>query len=61
MATEAQIRASLKYNQTHTRQVSIKLNTKTDADILSKLDSVDNVQGYVKGLIREDLKRSENG
>ena len=55
MATEAQIRASVKYNKTHVRQISIKLNKETDADILSKLDSVDNVQGYIKDLIRKDI------
>lgn len=29
----------------------------TDADILAKLDSCDNKQGYIKSLIREDMSR----
>ena len=34
----------------------MKLNKKTDADILEKLESVDSKQGYIKELIRADLK-----
>lgn len=45
------------YDQTHTRQVKMKLNLRTDADILAKLNSVPNKQGYIKELIRRDIKR----
>ena len=38
------------------RRYSIKLNNKTDADIISKLGAVKNMQGYIKELIRADLK-----
>lgn len=41
----------------NTRQVKIKLNLRTDADILQKLEDTENVQGYIKALIREDMKR----
>ena len=56
MATEAQRRASARYDERNTRQIKLKLNLREDADILAKLDSVDNKQGYIKGLIRADLK-----
>lgn len=56
MATEAQKRASLKYQKREVVQVSIKLNRKTDADIIEHLNSLDNVQGYIKQLIRESIK-----
>lgn len=46
-----------RYDAAHTRQIRLKLNLKTDADILSKLDSVDNMQGYIKELIRADIKK----
>ena len=36
----------------------LKLNRRTDWDVLEKLDSVPNKQGYIKGLIRADLERS---
>ena len=58
MATEAQIKAVYKYDREHTRQVHLKLNRRTDVDVLEKLDSVPNKQGYIKGLIRADLERS---
>lgn len=45
-----------KYDAKATRRVGLKLNIKTDADILAKLDEVDNVQGYIKELIRADLE-----
>lgn len=45
-----------KYDKENTVQVKLKLNKKTDADILEKLESVDSKQGYIKELIRADLK-----
>lgn len=57
MTTEAQKRATAKYDANNTRQIKLKLNTNTDQDILEKLDEVDNVQGYIKGLIRADISR----
>lgn len=56
MTTEAQKRAQVKYDEAHTVQIKMKLNTKTDADIIAKLNSVENKQGYIKSLIRGDLK-----
>ncbi len=56
MATEAQIRAKEKYDKAHTQQVLFKLNRTSDADILAKLEDVENKQGYVKQLIRRDIR-----
>ena len=55
MTTEAQKRAKNKYDSKNTKQVMLKLNKKTDADILGKLDAVGNRQGYIKELIRKDI------
>lgn len=49
-------KAQEKYDKANTVQVRLKLNKKTDADIIEKLDSVDNKQGYIKTLIRKDAK-----
>ena len=49
--------ASMKYDKANTTDVRIKLNNNTDADILEKLNSVDNKQGYIKALIRADLNK----
>ena len=54
--TEAQKRAVRKYDDAHTKQVHLKLNTETDADILERLAEIGNVQGYIKMLIRDDVK-----
>lgn len=55
MATsKAQLRAQAKYDKDNTVQVKIKLNKKTDSDILEILNSVSNKQGYIKELIRID-------
>ena len=55
MTSEAQLRASEKYDKLNTKQVVLKLNKKTDTDILKHLDSLDNKQGYIKKLIRKDI------
>ena len=57
--TEAQKRAKAKYDKANTKQVIMKLNLKTDADIFAKLDSEQNVQGYIKGLIRQDIRNND--
>ena len=54
MASEAQVRASVKYNEKNIKQVKLNLNKKTDSDIIAILESKDNVQGYIKNLIRAD-------
>jgi hypothetical protein len=51
----------MKYDATNTRQIKLKLNKKTDADILAYIDGLDNVQGYIKQLIRDDMNRQKNG
>lgn len=55
--TEAKRRAIKKYDSANTKQIPLKLNLNTDKDILEKLKSVKNVQGYIKALIREDTGR----
>lgn len=49
--TESQAR----YDREHTVQFKLKLNRKTDADIIAKLNSESNKQRYIKNLIRKDL------
>ena len=48
--------ATVKYNKTNVKQIKLNLNRKTDADIIEALDAVPNTQGYIKDLIRKDLK-----
>lgn len=56
MATkEAKRRASAKYDKANTKGIYLKLNKNTDTDIIEYLEEVENVQGYIKTLIRKDM------
>ena len=57
---EKKIDRRQKYDATHTRRYTIKLNLKTDANLIERLDNEPNVMGYLKRLIREDIMRGEN-
>ena len=52
--------AKRRWDAENTVQISIKLNKNTDADILERLDSVPNKQGYIKELIRSDIEKGQN-
>lgn len=54
--SEAQARAKEKYDAKTARQILLRLNNKTDADILRYLEGKGNKQGYIKELIRNDLR-----
>lgn len=58
MATKASMRQA-KYDNAHCTGIYLKFNQGTDSDILEKLASVANRQGYIKQLIREDIKQSK--
>ena len=49
---------AVKWDKDNTKQIKFKFNLRTDADILAKLESEPNVQGYVKRLIRADIART---
>ena len=50
-------KAQAKYDAKNTTGIYLKLNNKSDADILQKLGEVENRQGYIKELIRKDMKQ----
>ena len=57
--TPAQKRAKAKYDANNTIQVKLKLNIKTDKDIIEALEHSGNKQGFIKGLIRHSIKEKE--
>lgn len=61
MATEAQKRATKKYDSANVTNLYIKLNFNTEMDIIERLDQVGNKSGYIKKLIREDIARRTGG
>lgn len=56
MATEAQKRATAKYDKAKTKGIYLKLNIVKDSDIIEHLKNTDNVQGYIKNLIKQDME-----
>lgn len=51
--------ATAQYDRENTRRINLKLNKKTDDDIIKWLEAKKNIQGYLKQLIREDMKGEE--
>lgn len=45
-----------RYNKVNTIQVSLKLNKKTDADVIARLNEMESKRGYIIDLIREDME-----
>ena len=45
-----------RYQKSNIIQVNLRLNKKTDADIIAALETVGNKQGLIKALIREKIK-----
>lgn len=58
--SKAQLRAQAKYDKDNTLQFKLKLNKKTDKDIITRLAAADNIQGYIKELIRADILRDNS-
>ena len=52
--------SDIKYKKNNTKQIALRLNYNTDADILEKLENVENTQGYIKSLIRADIDKHKN-
>lgn len=60
LTIEAKIRKAkydAEYDSEHTTQVKIKLNNKTDADILAYLSTLPNKQGAIKTLVRQQMEQ----
>ena len=55
--------SKVRWDAEHTKVVTMKLNTNTDADILARLDieadhtETGGKQGYIKRLIRADIEK----
>lgn len=49
-----------RYHKKNGKQYHLWFHLDNDADIIKRLDSVTNKQGYIKALIRYDIKRGHN-
>ena len=48
------------YIRNNCKWIKLLLNRKKDADIIEYLSTKNNVNGYLKSLIRNDMKEKEN-
>lgn len=49
---------NIAYDANNTTRVFVRLNNKTDADILAYLQTLPNKQGHIKQLLRKDMEEA---
>ena len=47
------------YEKENLRQIRLKINRKTESELLEWIEKQENIQGYIKGLIRDDMRKEE--
>lgn len=57
----AQSKAATKYNKKSSVAFTVRLNMKTDADIITALESINNKNALIKTLLRQAIAESEKG
>ena len=55
----AQTEYMANYEKENLRQIRMKINRKTEPDLLAWVEKQENVQGYIKELIRKDMKQEK--
>ena len=48
-----------RYELANLKTYTFRLNIKHDADVIAEIENQDNKQGYVKALIRADIKKNK--
>lgn len=61
ITSESQVRAQAKYDAVHTIHISLKLNTKTDHDIIEWIKQQASKQGAIKEIIRQKIAQTASG
>ena len=57
--SKAQIEATKRYQKVNMFNLGLKINRRTEQEIVEKLESVHNKRAYILNLIREDIKSSK--
>ena len=52
----AQTEYMANYEKENLRQIRLKINRKTEPELLTWIEKQDNIQGYIKRLILQDMK-----
>ena len=60
MATPAQQRAINKFNKEKTTSFAFRFNNVNDADVIQFLRSLENKNGFIKELIRKEIKKDQS-
>ena len=47
------------YEKENLRQIRLKINRKTEPELLEWIEKQDNIQGYIKRLIQKDMDREK--
>ena len=47
------------YEKENLRQIRLKINRKTEPELLEWIEKQENIQGYIKRLILDDMERAE--
>ena len=53
----AQSEYMAEYEKENLRQIRLKINRKTEPELLEWIEKQENIQGYIKRLILEDMER----
>ena len=48
------------YEKENLRQIRLKINRKTEPELLAWIEKQENIQGYIKELIRKDMEQAED-
>ncbi len=59
ITSESQARAQAAYDRKNTVRLSLKLNVRTDKDIIQWIRSQKSMQDTIKQLIREEIARTD--
>ena len=57
--SEKRVQYEIQYIRENQRQFMLKVNRKIDPDMIDWLESKENVQSYLKDLIRKDMESSK--
>ena len=55
----AQTEYMANYEKENLRQIRLKINRKTEQELLAWIEKQENIQGYIKRLILEDMAMAE--
>lgn len=59
MSSEKRERPQERFDRLNSKVYRLKVMTRTEQDIIQKLDSVPNKAGYIKQLIRADIEKDK--